>query len=103
MKEPLTAKIAVPEVWQKDINRAVKILKEGGCTEIYLFGSGVTGKVRNGSDIDLAVRGCPQKHFFHLLGRLLWELDRPVDLVDLGAPEAFAQYLQTEGVLLRVG
>ena len=98
-----TEKIAVPEVFQADINRAVKILKEGGCTEIYLFGSGVTGKVRNGSDIDLAVRGCPQRHFFHLLGQLLWELDRSVDLVDLDAAEAFAQYLQKEGVLLRVG
>jgi predicted nucleotidyltransferase len=103
MKEQLTANIAVPDVFQEDINRAVKILKEGGCTEIYLFGSGVTGKVRNGSDIDLAVRGCPQGHFFHLLGRLLWELDHPADLVDLDAPDAFAQYLQKEGVLLRIG
>jgi predicted nucleotidyltransferase len=103
MKEQMTAKIAVPEVLQEDIDRAVKILKEGGCTEIYLFGSGATGEVRNGSDIDLAVRGCPQRHFFHLLGRLLWELDHPADLVDLDAPEAFAQYLQKEGVLLRVG
>jgi predicted nucleotidyltransferase len=68
-----------------------------------LFGSGITGKVRNESDIDLAVRGCPHGHFFHLLGRLLWELERPTDLVDLDAPDAFAQHLQTEGVLLRVG
>jgi predicted nucleotidyltransferase len=68
-----------------------------------VFGSGVTGKVRHGSDIDLAVRGCPQGRFFHLLGRLLWELNRPADLVDLDAPDAFAQYLQKEGVLLRVG
>jgi predicted nucleotidyltransferase len=59
----MTAKTAVPEVLQEDINRAVEILKEGGCTEIYLFGSGATGKVRNESDIDLAVRGCPQRHF----------------------------------------
>jgi predicted nucleotidyltransferase len=103
MQERMTAKTAVPEVLQEDINRAVEILKEGGCTEIYLFGSGVTGKVRKGSDIDLAVRGCPQRHFFHLLGRLLWKLDRSVDLVDLDAAEAFAQYLQKEGVLLRVG
>jgi predicted nucleotidyltransferase len=103
MQEQMTAKIAVPEVLQEDIDRAVKILKEGGCTEIYLFGSGATGKIRNGSDIDLAVRGCPQRQFFHLLGRLLWELDHPADLVDLDAPEAFAQYLQKEGVLLRVG
>ena len=103
MKEQLTSNMAVPDVLQEDINRAVKILKEGGCTEIYLFGSGVTGKIRNGSDIDLAVRGCPQRHFFHLLGQLLWVLDRPADLVDLDAPDAFAQYLQKEGVLLRVG
>jgi hypothetical protein len=34
MKEQLTANIAVPDVLQEDINRAVKILKEGGCTEI---------------------------------------------------------------------
>jgi predicted nucleotidyltransferase len=103
MKERPTAKITIPEVFQEDIKRAIKILKDGGCTEIYVFGSGVTGKVRNGSDIDLAVRGCPQGHFFHLLGRLLWELDRPADLVDLDAPDAFAQYLQKEGALLRVG
>jgi predicted nucleotidyltransferase len=98
-----TGKTAVPDVFQEDIKRAVKILKEGGCTAIYLFGSAATGKVRNGSDIDLAVRGCPQGHFFHLLGRLLWELDHPADLVDLDAQDAFAQYLQKEGVLLRVG
>jgi hypothetical protein len=63
MKKQLTTNIAVPGVLQEDINRAVKILKEGGCTEIYLFGSGVTGEVRNGSDIDLAVRGCPHGHW----------------------------------------
>lgn len=98
-----TEKVAIPEVFQEDIGRAVRILKEGGCSEIFFFGSGVTGKIRDGSDIDLAIRGCPQGHFFRLLGRLLWELDRPVDLVNLDAQDAFAQHLQTEGVLVRVG
>jgi len=98
-----TESSAVSAVFQEDIHRAVRILKEGGCSEIYLFGSGITGKIRVESDIDLAVRGCPQGRFFYLLGRLLWELDHPVDLVDLDAQDAFAQYLQKEGELLRIG
>lgn len=98
-----TESIAVPAVFQEDVSQAVRILKEGGCSEIYLFGSGVTGKMRVESDIDLAVRGCPQGRFFHLLGKLLWELDHPVDLVDLDTQDAFAEYLQKEGVLIRIG
>jgi hypothetical protein len=38
-----------------------------------------------------------------LLGKLLWELDRPVDLIDLDTQDAFTQYLEKEGVLLRIG
>lgn len=95
--------VTIPEVFQEDIRRAVRILKGGGCSEIFLFGSSATGKVREGSDIDLAVRGCPPSSFFHLLGRLLWELDHPVDLVDLDAQDTFAQFLQKEGKLVRIG
>ena len=98
-----TENIAIPEVFQEDISRAVRILKEGRCSEIFLFGSGVTGKIKDGSDIDLAIRGCPQGYFFQLLGRLLWELDHSVDLVNLDTQDAFAQYLQKEGALVRVG
>jgi predicted nucleotidyltransferase len=95
--------IVVPEVFREDIHKAIRILKEGGCSEIFLFGSVSTGKVRNGSDIDIAIRGCPQGHFFQLLGRLLWELDHPVDLVNLDTQDPFAQYLQKEGELLQIG
>ncbi|MBI3801189.1 MAG: nucleotidyltransferase domain-containing protein [Deltaproteobacteria bacterium] len=98
-----TESMAVPEVFQRDIDRAVSILKEGGCSEIFLFGSGAEGKARDRSDIDLAIRGCPTGRFFHLLGRLLWELEHPVDLVNLDTENPFAQYLQKEGVLLRIG
>lgn len=98
-----TENVAIPEVFQEDIGRAVRILKEEGCSEVFLFGSGAEGTVRDESDIDLAIRGCPQGYFFHLLGRLLWELDHPVDLVNLDTQDAFAQYLQREGALVRVG
>ncbi len=95
--------IAVPEGFREDIDRAVSILKEEGCSEIFLFGSGAEGKIRDRSDIDLAIRGCLPGHFFRLLGRLLWELDHPVDLVNLDTQDPFAQFLQKEGVLLQVG
>jgi len=92
----------IPEAFHEDIRRAIQILKEAGCTEIFLFGSLAKGRVGNKSDLDLAVRGCPQDRFFHLLGKLLIELDHPVDLVDLDSLDPFARYLEEEGKLVRV-
>ena len=96
-------KVQLPETYQRDIRRAVEILKEAGCTHVFLFGSLTAGKVRDGSDIDLAIRGCPKGRFFHLLGKLLLELDHSVDLVNLDRQDAFARYLEKEGELLQIG
>ena len=96
-------KIQFPKAYRKDIYRAVEILKEEGCSHVFLFGSLPAGKVRDGSDIDLAVRGCPKGSFFHLLGRLSLGLDHPVDLVSLDRQDAFACYLEEEGDILQVG
>jgi predicted nucleotidyltransferase len=93
----------VPEDLQEDIRRAVQILKEEGCSEIYLFGSVAAGKIREDSDLDIAIRGCPRGHFFHLLGRLLWELNHSVDLINLDTQDVFAQHLQQAEGLLRIG
>lgn len=98
-----TQNAPIPQIFEKDIRRAVEILKEEGCSEIYLFGSGVKGKIEDGSDLDLAVRGCPPGYFFRLLGRLLWELDHSVDLVNLDTQDDFAKFLQNEGLLTRLG
>jgi predicted nucleotidyltransferase len=95
--------LVVPEGFQADLTRAVQILKEEGCAEIFLFGSGLTGNISEQSDIDLAIRGCPRGHFFRLVGRLLRELQRPIDLVNLDTRDPFAQYLQQEGELVQVG
>jgi hypothetical protein len=100
---PDTPLAAVPADIQSDITRAVAILKEGGCSAVFLFGSGAAGTFTERSDLDLAVQGCPPEAFFRLLGRLLYELDRSVDLIDLDAPDPFAQMLQREGGLQRVG
>ena len=88
---------------QQDLEQAVEILKQGGCAEIFLFGSWAEGRAHAKSDIDLAVRGCPQGRFFRLLGELLFALPRSVDLVDLEAADPFSEYLAQKGVMIRVG
>jgi len=94
---------AVPEDIRQDIARGVAILKSGGCSEIYVFGSVAEGRVGAESDIDFAVRGCPPEQFFKLQGKLLVELSRSADLVDLDVNSEFADFLERETVLIHVG
>ena len=98
-----TKKISgLPPVYRKDLRRAVEILKAAECTHIYLFGSLASGHIRDKTDIDLAIRGCPKGKFFELIGQLLFELDHPVDLVSLDNQDAFASYLERQGELIRI-
>lgn len=92
-----------PPAFRADIQRAVAILKEGGCAEVHVFGSVAEGRLREGSDLDLAVRGCPPERFFPLLGRLLTELEHPVDLVDLDRDTRIAAFLTKHRLAVYVG
>jgi len=94
--------IQVSKPFQQDLDLAVKILKEAGCTEIFIFNSLATGKAREDSDIDLAIRGCPPSIFFKTWGRLLRELKHTVNLVDLDSKEPYGKYLEKRGELKRV-
>lgn len=89
--------IDLPKPYQDNLDRAVTILKNGGCTEGYLFGSLATGRFNTRSAIDLAVRGCPSGQFFHLLGKPLMTLDYPVDMVDLDSDDPFVHFLIQKG------
>ena len=99
----LKTNVDLPDDYNSDINRAIEILKSGGCSDIFLFGSLTTGENKNKSDIDLAIRGCPKGKFFHLLGKILFELRYSVDLVNLDKQDAFSHYLEKEGELLKIG
>ena len=92
----------LPTDFKKDIEKAVKILQEAGCTEIFLFGSIAHGKIHNNSDIDIAIRGCPTKLFFKVLGQLLVDLGHSVDLIDLDEQDRFGSFLIENGDLVRV-
>ena len=93
----------LPRTSQKDIRRAVAILREEGCTEVFLFGSAVEGWRHKNVDVEFAVRGCPKERFFHALGRLLMALNRSVNIVDLDLQNDQTQYLLKHGELLRIG
>lgn len=94
---------AIPDEYRADVARAVEICKEEGCRDVFVFGSVATGSYRPRSDLDMGVRGCPPRHFYRLLGRLMDELTHPVDLVDLDLEVRVAEFLEREGQLVHVG
>ncbi len=99
----MDGRIDIPDAFRMDVHRATEILKEAGCTDIYVFGSLAKGRAHDDSDLDLAVRGCPKSGFFQLWGKLYMTLDHLVDLVDLDSEDPFADYLQTHAEMLQVG
>jgi predicted nucleotidyltransferase len=85
------------------IEKAAGVLKAAGAREVYVFGSAITGKLRDDSDVDLAVSGLPPGQFFRAMGKAADVLRRPVDLIDLDEETPFTEYLKREGELRRVG
>jgi len=92
----------LPESYQRDLDHAMKILREGGCSHIFLFGSLAQGQIHAASDIDLAIRGCPKGRFFYLYGQLLRRLHHSVDLVNLDSLDPFGGYLAKTGALYQL-
>ena len=50
----------IPPKYRKDIENATNLLKNEGCKSIFLFGSLVTGRMHDNSDIDIGIRGLPK-------------------------------------------
>jgi predicted nucleotidyltransferase len=87
---------------QEQIGKAAAALKKAGAREVYLFGSAATGKIREHSDVDMAVSGLPPERFFEAMGEAADLLDIPMDLVDLDERSPFTEYLRQHGKLVRV-
>jgi predicted nucleotidyltransferase len=88
---------------KEQIAKAAEALKKAGAREVYLFGSIAQGRIRQGSDIDMAVSGLPPARFFQAMGDAADLLDVPLDLVDLDEDNPFTEYLREHGELVRVG
>ena len=80
-----------------DIQRVVQHLKDSvpGLLAIYVFGSHVSGDLQPHSDLDVAIylpgKGDPLA-LWGISGELADIVDRPVDLIDLGAASTVMQY-----------
>lgn len=99
----LKHELELPDKYKKEIEKAVNLLKKEGCEEIYIFGSLANDGLKESSDIDLAVKGCPPGEFFSILGKLMLELDISVDLINLDKEDSFGEFLKKEGELIHVG
>lgn len=84
------------------ISKATSILKNAGCSSVYLFGSQARGTAHSGSDLDLGVFGLPPSLFFRTHFNLENELDMKVDLVDFDHERAFYEMLESIGELKKI-
>jgi predicted nucleotidyltransferase len=82
---------------------ATNLLKNEGCQSIFLFGSLVTGKIRDDSDIDIGVKGIPQGKFLRLYSRLYFDFENKIDLVDFDANSDFYSMLDRIGEVVEIG
>jgi predicted nucleotidyltransferase len=93
----------IPQRYQNDIELAVNFLKNEGCSAIYLFGSIVTGKAHDDSDIDIGVKGLPPKKFIRTFSVLNDKLSNKIDLVDFDINVPFFELLNSLGEVEKIG
>ena len=93
----------IPLEYKKDIEIATNLLKNEGCQSIYLFGSMVTGKIHQNSDIDIGIKGLPSEKFFHVYAKLDNNLSNEVDLIDFDENNKFYNLLNSLGEVMEIG
>jgi len=93
----------IPEKYQDDIKKALFLLKNEGCKDVFLFGSLVTGKIHQNSDIDIGITGLNPKKFFRVSASLDRELSNKIDLVDFDLRYDFYNLLDSLGEVIKLG
>ena len=93
----------IPKNYQDDIQKATYLLKNEGCKDVFLFGSLVTGKFHQNSDIDIGITGLNPKKFLKVYASLDRELSNKVDLVDFDFRNDFCSLLNSLGEVVKIG
>ena len=93
----------IPLKYQKDIESVTNLLKNEGCEAIFLFGSLVTGKIRDDSDIDIGIKGLPKGKFLEVYSRLYFDMENDIDLVDFDTNPDFFSMLNSIGEVVQIG
>ncbi len=94
-----------PTISEKEVllTAAASLLRSMGASQVFAFGSFMSGELRLESDIDIAVSGLPAKVYFSAVSKLSDLFERPVDLLDLDDDTPLVRYLRSNGELVRVG
>ena len=98
-----SVKNTIPEKYKEDVNKAVEILKNEGCKNVYLFGSLVTGKIHDGSDIDIGVKGLSPEAYLRAFSDLFDTLNNRFDLVDFDFNYDFFSLLKRLNEVIEIG
>ena len=93
----------MPESYKKELNKALNFLKEKGCKEVYLFGSLVTGKIHENTDIDIGIKGVPDGKYLSLYADLMFNIKIPFDLLDFDCNEVFFNSLKQYNEIIKIG
>jgi predicted nucleotidyltransferase len=81
-----------------DRTKIQQLAEKYSASRVLLFGSAITDP--DPQDIDLAVDGILPENFFKFYSELMWNLSRPIDLIDLSEKSKFCNLIETEGSLL---
>jgi predicted nucleotidyltransferase len=84
------------------VTAAAALLRSMGATQVFIFGSAASGRLRPDSDVDMAVTGLPAQVYFSAVSKASDLLGRPVDLVDLDDATPLVRHLLGSGELVRV-
>ncbi|MCL1930819.1 MAG: nucleotidyltransferase domain-containing protein [Treponema sp.] len=93
----------IPQKYKKDVETAANLLKDEGCQSVYLFGSLVTGKIHQNSDIDIGIKGLPKGKFLKLYSQLYFDFENKIDLVDFDKNSDFYSMLNSIGEVVQIG
>mgnify|MGYP001098705454 CR=1 FL=1 len=84
---------------KKDKKIIREISKKYHIKRVILFGSSLC-PTKESQDIDIAIEGIKPKDFFKYLGELMFNLSKPVDVIDLSKKSKFIKLVLQEGVPL---
>ncbi|MDR2547175.1 MAG: nucleotidyltransferase domain-containing protein [Lachnospiraceae bacterium] len=93
----------LPEKYREDIKKATYLLKNAGSSNVYLFGSMVTGKIHDNSDIDIGIKGLPPEEFFKVYSKLYMNFNNEIDLIDFDDDDDMFLLLERLGEVVEVG
>ncbi len=75
----------------------ISLAKKFDVNTVFLFGSSLDDKTTP-NDIDLGVKGIAPSQFFKFYGKLLRQLSKPVDVVNLSRPSELTNAIEKVAV-----